>query len=129
MNEVGLLDIDPDIQEPNPIIDRVSMIGNQLLVEPSPVEERVKNGIILPDTVRSLTPPRGVVVAAGNGVRNTDGEITELHVKEGDEILYRENAKLDITIGNRRYHLITERDVICVLMPEGDEEVLDGGAP
>ena len=49
--------------------------------------DRTKGGIIIPDTAKEK-PAQGEVVAVGTGIRDEQGKIHALAVKEGDVVLF-----------------------------------------
>ena len=55
-------------------------LGDRVVVEPIEQEEITAGGIVLPETAKEK-PQRGMVVAAGPGARDDDGDRIALDVK------------------------------------------------
>ena len=65
---------------------KVRPLGDRVLVEPAPAEEKTVSGIIIPDTAKEK-PQRGSIVAIGTGKKDEP-----LTVKVGDTVLYGKYA-------------------------------------
>ena len=51
------------------MVETIKPLGDRVLVEPAPAEERTTSGIIIPDTAKEK-PQRGRVIAAGQGKKD-----------------------------------------------------------
>jgi chaperonin GroES len=91
-------------------------LRDKILVQPKPVEEVSKGGIIIPDTAKDA-PVEGTVLAVGNGIINRDGELIPLDVKVGDSVLYKKNGNTitEIEQGNDKYLIMSEYDILAVI--------------
>ncbi len=90
------------------------MFGDRLLVDPEPVEERTKGGLVIPDIVKTRSH-RGRVVAVGPGCER---------IRIGDRALCSFWAAAHIRLDGREYHLYLEKDVFGVL--DSEEPIAHG---
>jgi len=81
-------------------------IGDRVLVEPAPAEEKTVGGIIIPDTAKEK-PQRGKVIAIGTGKK--DEPIT---VKVGDTVLYGKYSGTEISLEGDEYLIMRESDIL-----------------
>lgn len=84
-------------------------LGDRVLVEPAPAEEKTAVGIIIPDTAKEK-PQRGTVIAAGEGKKD---EPTT--VKPGDTVLYGKYAGTEISIEGKDYLIMRESDIFAIV--------------
>ena len=90
-------------------------IRDKILVQPKPVDEVSKGGIIIPETAKDA-PVEGTVIAVGSGILNRDGNIISLEVSAGDRILYRKNnTATEIEEGGEKFLIMSEVEVLAVL--------------
>src|SRR5260370_24394194 len=76
-------------------------------------KERVKGGIIIPDTAKEK-PQEGEVIAAGAG-KIEKGERVPLDVKAGDRILFGKYSGTEIKIENEEYLILREEEILAKL--------------
>ena len=89
-------------------------LGNRLVVEPIEQEERTAAGIILPETAKEK-PQEGKVVAAGPGRLTDDGTRVPMEVKVDDRVLYQKYAGTEFKIGDKKYLVLSEKDILAIL--------------
>ena len=87
----------------------IKPLGDRVLVEPAPAEEKTASGIIIPDTAKEK-PQRGTVVAVGAGKK--DEPIT---VKVGDSVLYGKYSGTELNYEGSDYLIMRESDIYAVL--------------
>ncbi|MBE5781293.1 MAG: co-chaperone GroES [Clostridiales bacterium] len=92
---------------------KIRPIGDMVLLKAKDQEKKSVGGIIIPDTAKEK-PMFGIVIAAGPG-GNVDGKEIEMHVKEGDEVIYRRYAGTDIKFENEDFILVRQSDIIGVV--------------
>jgi len=80
-------------------------------VEP---EEKVKGGIIIPDTAKEK-PLEGKVVAVGAGRLDDEGKRIKLEVKAGDRVLIGKYAGTEIRIEDKEHVIVKEDEVLGVI--------------
>ena len=88
---------------------KVRPLGDRVLVEPAPAEEKTVSGIIIPDTAKEK-PQRGSIVAIGTGKKDEP-----LTVKVGDTVLYGKYAGTELTIDGRDYLIMRESDIFAII--------------
>jgi chaperonin GroES len=89
-------------------------LGDRLIVEPIEQEEVTASGIVLPETAKEK-PMQGKVVAAGPGGRKEDGSRIAMDVKEGDTVLYAKYAGTEVKLGDKKYLIFRETDVLAIV--------------
>ncbi|MFD1258501.1 co-chaperone GroES [Mucilaginibacter terrae] len=87
----------------------IKPIGDRVVVEAAPAEEKTASGIFIPDTAKEK-PQQGTVVAVGDGKK--DEPIT---VKVGDTVLYSKYGGTEITIDGKEYLMMRESDIYGIL--------------
>ncbi len=87
----------------------IKPIGDRVVIEAAPAEEKTAGGIIIPDTAKEK-PVLGTVVAAGSGKKD---EPTT--VKVGDKVLYGKYAGTEITYEGTEYLIMRESDIYAIL--------------
>jgi len=80
-------------------------LGDRVLVEPAPAENKTASGIIIPDTAKEK-PLKGKVIAAGPG--KPDEAMT---VKIGDEILFGQYSGTEIKLNGETLLIMRESDI------------------
>lgn len=89
-------------------------LHDRVIVERIEDATKTAGGIIIPDSAKEK-PTKGTVVAVGNGVRNENGEILPLDVKEGDTVLFAKWGGTEITIDNKDLLILKESDILGIL--------------
>ena len=96
----------------------ISPVGDRVVIRPLTDEESGKNtssSIILPDTLNKEKPEQGIVVAAGKGKWDEDGEKRiPMEVKEGDRVLFKSWSE-SVKVEEDEYWIISEADVLAVI--------------
>lgn len=83
------------------------------------MENVSKGGIILPESaIEKKRETKGVVLSVGKGRFNDLGNRIPLAVKVGDVVLYGDYAGTDIKTAEGEFLLMSEDDVIAVLVDE-----------
>jgi chaperonin GroES len=95
--------------------EKITPMGDRVVVLPDEPEGVTKGGIILPDQAKKI-PVRGVVIAAGPGKRTeATGVLIPMDVKVGDRVLYTRYAGETIESGGKEYKILHEKDVSAKL--------------
>lgn len=89
-------------------------LGDRLIVEPIEQEEMTASGIVLPETAKEK-PMQGKVLAAGPGARKEDGSRVAMDVTVGDTVLYAKYAGTEIKLGDDKYLILKETDVLAIV--------------
>ena len=89
-------------------------LGDRLIVSPIEQEEMTASGIVLPETAKEK-PMQGKVLAVGPGTRKDDGSRAAMDVAEGDTVLYAKYAGTEIKLGDDKYLILKETDVLAIV--------------
>jgi chaperonin GroES len=96
----------------------VKPLGDRVVVRPLTDEERgtaSPSGIIIPDTVGKEKPEQGVVVAAGPGKWDEDGEKRiPMDVTVGDRVVFSKYSHDEIKVDGKEYYIVAESNVLAV---------------
>jgi len=87
----------------------IKPLGERVVVEPTPAEEKTAGGIIIPDTAKEK-PQYGTVVAVPD--ENKDNPVT---VKIGNKVLYGKYSGTEITIDDKDYLIMNESDILAII--------------
>lgn len=87
----------------------IQPLGDRVVIEPAPAEEKTSSGIIIPDTAKEK-PQQGVVLAVGNG--KPDEPIT---VKVGDTVLYGKYGGTELKIDGKELLMMRESDIFAIV--------------
>ena len=89
-------------------------LGNRVLVQRLDPVEKMKGGIILPDSAKKKQES-ALVVAIGGGKKLEDGKILPMPVKVGDVILMDKYSGQDVTIDDEEYMILKADDIIAII--------------
>jgi chaperonin GroES len=92
----------------------IKPLGNRVVVEPAEQEETTASGLILPDTAKEK-PQQGLILAAGPGERNDDGERIAMDVKVGDKVLFAKYAGTELKLDGKKVLILRETDLLGIL--------------
>lgn len=93
---------------------KIRPLGDRVIVERLEEEEKVKGGIIIPDTAKEK-PQQGKVIAVGTGKRLENGEVRPLEVKVNDRILFGKYSGTEIKLDDKEYLIMHEDDILGIL--------------
>jgi len=93
---------------------KVKPLHDRVLVKRVEAEEKVKGGIIIPDTAKEK-PLEGKVVAIGAGRLDEDGKRVPLEVKVGDRVLIGKYAGTEIKIDEIEHVIVREDEILGVI--------------
>ena len=89
-------------------------LHDRVVIRRVDAEEKTAGGIIIPDTAREK-PMEGVVVAAGPGARNEQGQIVALEVKAGDRILFGKWSGTEVKLDGEELLIMKESDIMGII--------------
>jgi len=89
-------------------------LGNRVLVQRLEPEEKMKGGIILPDSAKKKQETARVM-AIGSGKRLDDGKILPVPVNLGDVILMDKYSGQEVTIDDEEYMILKADDIIAII--------------
>jgi chaperonin GroES len=93
---------------------KVKPLHDRVLVKRVEPEEKVKGGIIIPDTAKEK-PLEGKVVAVGAGRLDENGKRIPLEVKAGDRVLIGKYAGTEIKIDDIEHVIVREDEILGVI--------------
>ncbi|MHB1652808.1 MAG: co-chaperone GroES [Desulfitobacteriaceae bacterium] len=91
----------------------IQPLGDRVVIQALPLEEKTKSGIIMPDTAKEK-PQEGKVVAVGPG-RMEKGERIALDVKAGDRVIYSKYAGTEVKYDGEEYLILKETDILAIV--------------
>ena len=93
---------------------KLKPLGGRVIVEPLEQEETTAGGIILPETAKEK-PQEGMILAAGPGDRDEDGERIPMDVKVGDKVLFAKYSGTEVKVDSRKLLILRESDILAVI--------------
>lgn len=93
---------------------KLKPLGNRVLCKRLEPEEKVKGGIILPDTAKKKQET-AEVIATGTGKKDKKGETIPFPVKAGDKILMDKYSGNEVTLDGTEYIIINADDIIAIV--------------
>lgn len=92
----------------------IKPLGDRILVEPVEKEETIAGGLLLPETAKEK-PQQGMVLAAGEGRRDDDGERIPMDVAVGDKVLFAKYAGTEIKLDGKKLLIMKESDILGII--------------
>jgi chaperonin GroES len=90
-----------------PLFDRV-------LIEQIKAQETTSGGLIIPDSAQ--TPPQeAIVIAVGEGKRNSNGELNPIGVAVGDRVIFSQYSGTKVEYDGKSYILMNVADLFAVV--------------
>jgi chaperonin GroES len=93
---------------------KVKPLFDRVLVKRVDVEEKVKGGIIIPDTAKEK-PMEGKVISVGQGRIDDDGKRIPMEVKNGDRILFGKYAGTEIKVDEEEHIILREDEILGII--------------
>jgi chaperonin GroES len=93
---------------------KMKPLADRVVVKPSDAEEKVKGGIIIPDTAKEK-PQQGEVVAVGPGKISDAGSLIKMEVKVGDKVLYGKYSGTEVTVDDQELLIMRESDILAII--------------
>jgi len=96
----------------------ITPLNDRVVVRPLTEEEAGStspSGIIIPDTAKKEKPEQGVVIAAGPGKWDEDGEKRiPLEVKVGDRVVFSKYGYDELKIDGDEYFIVSEASILGI---------------
>lgn len=93
---------------------KLKPLGNRILVRRLDAEDKVKGGILLPDTAKKKQE-RAVVLALGTGKKGKNGEVIPFPVKINEKILMEKYSGQEVTLDGEEYVILRVDDIIAIV--------------
>ena len=78
-------------------------------------EEVTTSGLVIPDSAKEA-PQHGHVVAVGPGKLSDTGQMIDIDLSEGDNVLYQKYTGQEVTVDSQEYIVIRFQDVLVKLV-------------
>lgn len=89
-------------------------LGNRVLVRRLEAEEKLKGGILLPDTAKKKQE-QAEVIAIGTGKLDKTGKTIPVPVKVGDTILLDKYSGQELKLDDQDYIIVRADDIIAIV--------------
>lgn len=89
-------------------------LGNRILVKRLEMDEKLKGGILLPDTAKKKQE-QAEVLAIGTGKKDKNGHLIPIPVKTGDVILMEKYSGQEVTLNDQEYVILRADDIIAIV--------------
>jgi chaperonin GroES len=93
---------------------KLKPLGNRVLVKRLEPEEKMKGGIILPDTAKKKQET-AIVVAIGTGKKDKSGKPIPFPVQVNDKILMEKYSGQEVTIEGEELIILRAEDIIAIV--------------
>ena len=93
---------------------KLKPLSNRVLVRRLAAEEKLKGGIILPDTAKKKQE-QAEVVALGAGKKDKNGTLLPMPVKVGDIILMEKYSGQEVTLEDEEFVILRADDIIAII--------------
>lgn len=93
---------------------KLKPLGNRVLVRRLAAEEKLKGGIILPDTAKKKQE-QAEVIEIGTGKKDKNGTLIPMPVKVGDVILMEKYSGQDVTLNDEEFVILRADDIIAIV--------------
>lgn len=92
----------------------IKPLSDHVLIEPLKVEEKTKEGILLPETAKEKSE-EGIIVAVGPGRKTEDGKVIPISVKPGQKVLFTKYGPNEFKVGGVEYLIAKEDDIVAII--------------
>ncbi len=89
-------------------------VQDRVVVKPLEGQEEKIGGIIIPDTAKEK-PQEGLVIAAGPGKVQDNGQRVAPSVKAGDKVLFGKYSGTEVTIAGDKLLIMHEDDILAIV--------------
>lgn len=93
---------------------KLKPLGDRVLVKRLEQEEVTKGGIIIPDSAKEK-PMKGEIIAVGPGKIGDDGKHVQMHVSQGDLVLFNKYAGTEIKVDADDFLVMREDDILAII--------------
>lgn len=89
-------------------------LGNRVLVRRLEQEEKLKGGIIIPDTAKKKQE-QAEVIAIGPGKKDKAGKLVPMPVQVGDIVLIEKYSGQEISLNDDDFVIVRADDIIAII--------------
>lgn len=87
----------------------IKPLADRVVIEPQEAMTQTASGLYIPDSAKEK-PQQGTIVAAGPGKKDEPME-----VKVGDVVLYGKYAGTEVTVGDKKYLIVKQSDILAII--------------
>jgi chaperonin GroES len=73
------------------------------------------SGLVLPETAKEK-PQKGLILAAGPGARDDNGQRVPLDVNAGDTVLFAKYGGTEFKMDSKKLLILRESDLLAIVM-------------
>lgn len=92
----------------------IKPLFDNVLVRPNEAMEKTASGILLPESVKEK-PQIGKVMAVGDGAAASDGKVTKVQVKVGQEVYFKKWGGNEVKVGDEEWVILKQEDILAVV--------------
>lgn len=92
----------------------IQPLGDRVLVKQVEEKEQIKGGIIIPDAAKEKSQ-EAEVIALGTGKIDESGKRAAFDVKVGDRVLIAKYGGTEVKVGDEKFTLLREDDILAIL--------------
>jgi len=89
-------------------------LGNRVLAKRLEHEQKLKGGIILPDSAKKKQETLEVL-AIGPGIKDKDGNLQPMPVQIGDKILMDKYSGQEITLDDQEFVIVKADEIVAII--------------
>jgi chaperonin GroES len=89
-------------------------LHDRVLVRRTEGDEKTSGGLIIPDSAKEK-PAEGQVVSCGDGARKDSGELIDMAVSAGDNVLFGKWSGTEVTVNGEELLIMKESDILGIL--------------
>lgn len=89
-------------------------LSNRVLAKRLEAEEKLKGGIILPDSAKKKQEI-AIIIAVGPGSISKDGKLQPMPVQVGDKILVDKYSGQEVSLDDEEFIIVKSDDIIAVI--------------
>lgn len=104
----------PMNQSRTPTATKLQPLGNRVLVRRLEKEEKLRGGIIIPDSAKKKQE-QAEVVAVGPGKKDKEGKFVLPGVKVGDIVLMEKYSGQEVNLNDHEYIIVRSDDLIAIV--------------
>lgn len=93
---------------------KLQPLGNRVLLKRLEQEEKLRGGIVLPDSAKKKQE-QAEVIAIGTGKKDKDGKLMPVPVKVGDIVLIEKYSGQEVTLNDQEYVIARTDDLIAII--------------
>lgn len=101
-------------QQQTALATKLKPLGNRVLVRRIAQEEKLKGGLVLPDSAKKKQE-QAEVIAVGPGKKDKNGQLITMPVKLGDIILMEKYSGQECTLDDEALVILRSDDIIAII--------------